>query len=383
MAATGTTNAKVKPFTIDIPQSVLDDLQERLRRTRFPDEAPLSGWTMGTNLSYMKKLADYWQKGYDWRAQEAKLNQLHHFKADVKGIDVHFVHERGQGANTTPILLLHGWPDSFYRFHKLIPLLAAANPSFDVVAPSLPGFGFSERKSMDHDEAASLMVELMTGVLGYEKFFVLGGDLGSSVTMTMAQSHPDVLLGIYTTEVGYPDQNTDFASLSPKEMEFAQFIQQWWMAEGAYNMVQSTKPQSLGFAMNDSPVGLAAWIMSFMTIGTTGEEIEQRLGRDEILTNIMIAWLTETAASSFRWYYESAHANPQGEEQGDPAEKLSKVPAAVAHAPDDAPLPREWAERKLNVQHFTDYKRGGHYAVWEDAKMVADDLIDFVRQRSR
>jgi pimeloyl-ACP methyl ester carboxylesterase len=383
MSVTNTSKSQVKPFRINIPQPALDDLQERLKRTRWPDEAPGSGWTMGTNLAYMKDLADYWQNRYDWRKHEVDLNQFNHFTADVNGINVHFIHERGQGPNPTPILLLHGWPDSFYRYHRLIPMLTdparfgkGADLSFDVIVPSIPGSGFSERKAITYEANAELFAKLMTGVLGYEKFVSAGGDGGAIITLTLAQNHPDILRGIYMTDVGYPDQTTDFSSLSPAEQEFAQFIQQWWMKEGAFNMIQATKPQSLAYSMNDSPVGLAAWIMSFMTMGSSGEEIDNRFGRDELLTNIMIYWLTETIGSTFRTYYETTHAAPS-------AGKRSNVPAAVAHCPWDGHLPREWAARKVNLQHFTDFERGGHFTAWEEPALYANDVQDFVRQLSR
>lgn len=368
----------VTPFEINIPQSALDDLQRRLQNTRWPDEAPNSGWTMGTNLAYMKSLAHYWQHEYDWRVHEAKLNQFNHFKADVNGVNIHFIHERGKGPNPTPILLLHGWPDSFYRYHHVIPLLTNpgdANQSFDVIVPSLPGFGFSERTALTYEENAALFASLMTDVLGYEKFISAGGDGGAMITLALAQNHPDILNGIYLTDVGYPDHTTDFASLSPAEQEFAGFIQNWWFQEGAFNMIQATKPQSLAYAMNDSPVGLAAWIISMMSTDSTGESLDERFGRDELLTNIMIYWLTETINSTFRMYYVGSHAQPSPN-----ANVRPDVPAAVAHCPWDAPLPREWANRKVNLQHFTDLERGGHFTAWEEPALYANDVKDFVRQ---
>ncbi|MBA3870517.1 MAG: epoxide hydrolase [Anaerolineae bacterium] len=382
MASTNTTKTQVKPFIIDIPQSVLDDLQERLSRTRWPDESPDSGWTMGANLGYMKHLVDYWLNKYDWRKQEAELNQLHHFTAEVNGINVHFIHERGKGPNPTPILLLHGWPDSFYRYHKLIPMLTDPasfggdpNQSFDVIVPSLPGFAFSEKKPLVYDDNADLFTALMTDVLGYSKFVSAGGDGGSMISVAIAQRHPEVLSGIYLTDVGYPDYTTDFASLTPPEQEFAGYIQQWWMKQGAFNMIQSTKPQSLAFSMNDSPVGLAAWILNFMTMDATGEELEKRFGIDDLLTNIMIYWLTETIGSTFRMYFEAANAAPSPT-----ASIRPEVPAAVAHCPWDAPLPREWANRKVNLQQFSKLERGAHFTAWEEPALIAADVQDFVRQ---
>jgi microsomal epoxide hydrolase len=218
----------------------------------------------------------------------------------------------------------------------------------------------------------------MTEILGYQKFVAAGGDGGSLISMEMARYQPDLLLGIHLTDVGYPDQTTDFSTLTPPEQEFAAFIQQWWMRDGAFNMIQATKPQSLAYAMNDSPTGIAAWIMSFITTGSTGEEIEKRFGKDELLTNITIYWVTQTIGSSFRIYYEAAHAVP-GPKHG----QRPSVPAAVAHCPWDAPLPREWATRQVNLKHFTDFPRGGHFTAWEEPELYANDIQDFIHELNK
>jgi pimeloyl-ACP methyl ester carboxylesterase len=329
---------KVEPFSISVDQSLLDDLTLKLKQTRWPDEPPDAGWSMGTNLAFMRKLAKHWLETFDWRAQESALNNLAQFKAKVRGEDIHFVHAKSADRSAMPLLLLHGWPDSFFRFAKVVPKLAesAGGVSFQVVAPSLPGFGFSTHRAMGPKETASLLVELMNG-LGYERFLVAGGDVGSVVAMVMADQAPHALRGMHLTDVGYPDQSTDIASLTPAEQEFAGVIQSWWMREGAYAMVQSTKPQSLAFAMNDSPVGFLAWILSFMT-SEHPEKTLERFTLDEILTNASIYWFTQTAPSSFRSYFESAKVM-YGSSQ---PQKRSDVPAAVLHPQWDAPLPREW-----------------------------------------
>ena len=352
---------KVEPFSISVAQSSLDELMLRLKHTRWPDEPPDSGWSMGTNLAFMRKLVKHWLENFDWRAQERSLNQLAQFKAGVRGEDVHFVHARAADRSATPLLLLHGWPDSFFRYMKVVPKLAesVAGVSFHVVAPSLPGFGFSAHRAMGPRETASLLVDLMKG-LGYERFLVAGGDVGSVIAMAMADLAPQALRGMHLTDVGYPDQTTDFASLTPAEQEFAGTVQGWWMREGAYAMVQSTKPQSLAYAMNDSPAGFLAWILSFMT-SEHPEKTLERFTLDEILTNASIYWFTQTAPSSFRNYYESAKAmygNPQPVNRSD-------VPAAVLHPQWDAPLPREWANRRTNLQQYSELDGCGHFAAWE------------------
>lgn len=379
MAAT----SEIRPFEIRIPQTTLDDLQERLKRTRWPDEVTDSGWSMGINLDFVKGLADHWQHQYDWRKHEAELNQFHQFKADVDGVEIHFIHERGKGPNPTPILLIHGWPDSFYRYHKVIPRLTDPakyggdpNTSFDVIVPSIPGTGFSGHTTLNNDTNADLFAKLMTQVLGYQKFVSTGGDYGTFITLSLAHRHPEILSGIYLTDVGYPDGNTDFSTLSPSEMEMATWVQQWFMQEGAVNMIQATKPQTLAYGLTDSPVGLAAWIVSYSSSGKRGQaELTERFSRDELLTNIMIYWVTETISSSVRAYYLAAHAAPAANQGQRPS-----VPAAVAHCPYDPPLPRAWAERQVNLVHFTEFPRGGHFMAWEEPELYAQDVQAFIQE---
>jgi epoxide hydrolase len=363
-----------KPFKINVAQETLDDLRARLARTRWPDE--IEGWDYGTNAGYLKKLVDYWHHEYDWRKHEAGLNQFAHFKAEVNGVSIHFIHERGQGPNPTPIILTHGWPDSFYRFHKIIPMLTnpekyggRAEDSFDVVVPSIPGFGFSDRKPMSEGAVADLWASLMRDVLGYKQFTAAGGDVGSIVTKHLAFKYPEAVTAIHLTDVGYPTGQEDFSTFSQPELEFAGFIQQWWFKEGGFNMVHSTKPQSLAFGLNDSPVGWAAWSMILLCDPT-----EQRMTKDEVLTNIMIYWVTETIASSVRSYYEGAHAQ-SAMKPGDRVE----VPSAVAHCHLDAPLPREWANRQVNLQHYAELP-SGHFAAWEAPEAFVADLRESFRQ---
>jgi pimeloyl-ACP methyl ester carboxylesterase len=370
---------KTTPFRVDVKQSILDDIAARIAHTRWPDDPEGAGWGMGTDVSFMKRLAHHWQTKYDWRAHEAALNAHAQFTADVDGTELHFVHVRGKGLNPTPLLLLHSFPDSFYRFHKVVdrltdPATHGGDPeqSFDVVIPSLPGFGFSAHTPLSVDRMADKLAALMAG-LGYGRYIAGGGD--GPVPMAMSQRHPDAVMGIYCVDVGYPDGSTDFASLTPAEAEFAQWIQGWWMREGAFNMIQSTKPQSLAFALNDSPVGMAAWLMILLSSGAA-DQVEQRFTLDELLTNFMLYWVTGTIGSAMRMYLETARAvygNP-----GAPKPPRSDVPAAVARMPLDAPLPRAWAERRVNLVQFTEMERGGHFSSWEVPELFAQDLRDFV-----
>lgn len=371
--------SKIEPFKIEVPDAVLEDLRARLGETRWPDEVEGSGWGYGTNRAYLRELAAYWRDRFlpDWRRHEEALNRFAHFRQEVEGVGLHFIHERGRGPRPVPLLLLHGWPDSFFRFHRIIPMLAdpvrhggTADDAFDVVVPSLPGFGFSDRKAMSEDAMADLMVGLMRD-LGYPKFLVSGGDTGSLVAMAMARKYPEAVQAMHLTDVGYPTGREDFSTFSPAELEFAGFIRDWWMKEGAFNMIQSTKPQTLAFSLNDSPAGWAAWAMGFICIGGEGKEMEARLGRDALLTNITLYWVTETIASSLRSYYERAHANPPAAPGPKPG-----VPASVAHCRKDAPLPKEWAERNVALKRFTTLP-GGHFAAWEEPEAFARDLRGF------
>ena len=265
----------IQPFTIAVPQTTLDDLQHRLAQTRWPDEAQGTGWSYGTNLGYLKELVDYWQRTYDWRTQEAKLNQFAQFRADIDDQRIHFLHVRGKGSNPTPLLLIHGWPDSFYRFHKMIPLLTDpesvggnAEDSFDVIVPSLPGFGFSDRPNfpggMKSLRSAELLSKLMTEVLGYQHYAVGGGDIGGRVTRLLALAHPEQVLGMHLTDIGFPREIAfppDVPNPSPAEGRFLGSVGMWFFQEGAYAALQSSKPQTISYALSDSPVGLAAWIV--------------------------------------------------------------------------------------------------------------------------
>jgi pimeloyl-ACP methyl ester carboxylesterase len=373
----------IQPFSITVPQATLDDLRERLARTRWIDAAEEASWEYGISLEYMQELVNHWQHSYDWRKHEAALNAFAQFKADVDGVGIHFIHERGKGPNPTPLLLIHGFPDSFYRYHKVIDRLTDPakyggdpNNSFDVIVPSLPGTGFSDRITKPVDDNADLFAKLMTEVLGYSKFVSAGGDAGAYVTQSLARRYPERLIGIHLTDVGYPDQHTDYSTLSPAELEMAQWVQKWYMEEGlGVNMIMATKPQTLAYGLNDSPVGLAAWLVGYSSSGGKGkEEFKTRFSADEVMTNVMIYWVTQTINSAARAYYVNARL------VGATIEKSMAVPAAVAHCPYDPPLPREWAARQVNLVHFTDFPRGGHFMAWEEPELYAKDIQDFMRQ---
>ncbi len=374
----------VESFTINIAQSTLDDVRERLARTRWPDEVVGAGWDYGSNLAYMRELGAYWQHHFDWRAQEAMLNHFAQFRTDIDGFGIHFIHERGRGPDPMPIVITHGWPSSLFEMLKIIPLLTdpashGGDPavSFDVIVPSLPGFGFSDRpreRGMTADRVAELWARLMTEALGYRRFAAAGGDWGSAVTRSLALAHPDLLVGIHLTDAGYSSK-ADQSDLSEAEKQYLSALQQWFMREGAYAMIQATKPQTLAYGLNDSPVGLASWIVEkFRAWSDCDGDVERRFSKDELLTNIMIYWVTETIGSSARTYFENMPPSPMK-----PGQHI-EVPAGVALFPKDISLPpREWAERSFRVQRWTEMPRGGHFAAMEEPELLAEDIRAFFR----
>lgn len=364
----------VSEFKVSVSQQEFDDLKTRLKNTRWPGEAEGSGWNFGTSEVYLKELVSYWLTRYDWHKQEAALNKYPQYIAEVNGVKIHFQYIKGKGKNTKPLLLTHGWPDSYYRFHKMIPLLTEGDQSFDLIIPSIPGFGFSQKIAMTSEAVADLWKVLMTENLGYTRFYAAGGDIGMGVTKALASKYPDVVAGVHFTDVGYPMGQEDPATMTEAEKQFAQFVQQWWYSEGAYAMVQATKPQSLAYGLNDSPAALAAWMLSFANAGAPPETIEQAFGgRDELLTNLMIYWTTQTIATSMRMYKADAMAQWGGAQ---PLKK-SSVPAGVALFPREAQFPKEWADRFVNVVSFRKMKEGGHFAALEVPGVFAEELRSF------
>jgi pimeloyl-ACP methyl ester carboxylesterase len=372
----------IQPYTIFVSPFVIEDLRERLGRARWPDEIIDSGWDYGTNMAYLKDLCTHWGHGFDWKEQEEQLNAFSHFTTAVDGFNLHFIHGKGKGPDPIPLLLIHGYPDSFVRFLKIIPLLTAEGPdgvSFDVIVPSIPGYGFSDRPArpgMDTQKIAGLFAGLMTG-LGYEKFMVHGGDWGSSISEEMAIQFPRRLLGMHLTDVPFrhlfslkPDD------LTQKEKEYLQAGRDWQAREGAYAMLQSTKPQTLAYAVNDSPIGLAAWIIEkFYSWSDCSGDLEKVYTRDELLTNLTIYWVTQTAGSAFRVYYERMH-----HQRKDDGNKIA-VPAAFCISSKDlVPAPREFAERVFNVQQWTQLPSGGHFAAMEQPRRLADDIFRFAEK---
>lgn len=380
------TKLGIERFAVVIDDVVLDDLRERLRRTRWPDEPAGSGWEYGANLGYLKDLVSYWGDQFDWRTQQRSLNRFAHFRAAIDGQDVHFIHEKGVGPAPLPLILTHGWPSSFTEYLDLMPLLTdpaahGADPAdaFDVVVPSLPGFGFSTRPGrpgMLSDDVADAWSRLMTDGLGYRRFGAHGSDIGAGVTARLAQRHPDTVVGIHLSAWGPPVPPEPW---SAAEREYLAAAAEWDEAEGAYSHVQATTPQTLGFGLTDSPAGLAAWIVEKVRSWSDSDgNPESRIPRDRLLTNLTIYWATATIASSMRPYYEYRR-------RGTPLSTRPpiEVPTGFAiFANEFAPqgrLPRELADRYFPVARWTELSRGGHFPALEEPQVLAEEIRAFFR----
>lgn len=376
----------VRPFRINIPDDQLHDLDRKLQYTRWIRPVQNAGWDYGVNIPYLEELLTYWQNDYNWREQERKLNQFSHFRAAIDGYDFHFIHQKAAHPRNMPILLLHGWPDSFYRFHKMIPMLTHpasiginSVPGFDVVIPSLPGFGFTkcpaaitQQQPLRHH--AGLLYRLMTEVLGYDRFVVAGGDGGSPMAQVMAIDYPDAVSAIYITDLGWNNSDVDEATLSHAEKHWLEECKKVFMKQSAYVMMQTTKPQTLAYSLNDSPAGLTAWIIDrFYFWCDCQGDVEKSFPKDELLTNIMIYWVTQTIASSMRSYRLDIKSPSLS------AKDYVNVPVGLGLFPKDigGVPPREFAERTLNVQHWKEMPAGGHFTAWEEPRLMAEDLIAF------
>jgi pimeloyl-ACP methyl ester carboxylesterase len=375
---------QITPFTIAIPDTALTDLRERLARARWPDEINDDAWEWGTRADTLRRFVDRWANGYDWRIHEAALNRLPQFRAEIDGLHIHFVHIRGKGPNPHPLIITHGWPGSFIEMRGIIPLLTdpaahGGDPAdaFDVVVPSLPGYGFSDAPAspgISPRAVAPMWVKLMQG-LGYSRFGLQGGDWGAIVSTALAMQHPDVVSGFHLNFLagGFPPPASD----APAE-EKAYFAARanWYETEGAYGHEHGTKPQTLAYALMDSPVGLAAWILEkIRTWSDCHGDPGAVIPIDDVLTNISIYWLTGTIGSSIRLYKEMRR-DPLRFNAASPV----TPPLAFAQFPVEIPCPpRRLAERFFNVRQWTVMPRGGHFAAWEQPALLAEDVRKFFR----
>ncbi|MEU3065122.1 epoxide hydrolase [Streptomyces subrutilus] len=375
-----------EPFSASATPAALDDLRARLRATRWPDAPEDAGWSLGADLGYLRELVAYWADGFDWPAQEAALARLPRFRLPLGGLGIHFVHARAvaPAGPVLPLVLSHGWPDSFWRYTKVVPLLTdpgahGADPAdaFDVVVPDMPGFGYSDRPTgapLDAVAVAGLWAELM-GVLGYDRFGAAGGDVGSHVSRYLALDHPDRVVAVHRTDAGLPVFAGDPADLAPEERAWLAGAAAWGASEGAYAAVHRTKPQTAAVGLTDSPAGLAAWIVEKLRAWSDcGQDVERSFTKDEILTNVTLYWLTGTIGSSMRMYRANAAIPPAQH-----ARRVDVPSGFSIFAGDVVRPPRAWLERTANTVRVTEPARGGHFAAFEEPELYAEELRAFFR----
>ncbi|WP_370948749.1 epoxide hydrolase family protein [Amycolatopsis sp. cg5] len=373
----------ITPFRIGFPDEQLTDLRDRVHRTRWPDAEPVDDWSQGVPLAYLRELCAYWATDYDWRATERRLNALPHFRTAIDGLGVHFIHIRSPHPNALPLVLTHGWPGSVFEFEKVIPSLSdPPDPAdaFHVVCPSLPGYGFSDRPAepgWSVQRIARAWAELMAR-LGYQRYGAQGGDWGTSVTTSLGQQDGAHLAGIHVMPpIAAPDPAT-LDDLTEAEQQALADLRHAERHESGYAEQMTTKPQTIGYALNDSPAGLAAWIAEKFRSWTDGE-LDQVLTRDELLDDITLYWLTGTATSSARLYWESFRE--VGEWFSRSTTDTVDVPTGCSIFPKEMPRPsRRWAaKRYTDIRHWGEPERGGHFAAFEQPELFVEEVRAFFR----
>ena len=380
-------NNQLTPFSLSVPDEVLADLRLRLENTRWPDEIPGNNWSYGTDLGYLKDLCAYWANDYDWRTHEGVINQFKQYKAKVAGIDLHFIYEEGKGENPLPLLLSHGWPGSVYEFHKILPMLTdpvsyggRAEDSFTVIAPSLPGYTFSYQPGQARfsvEQITDAFAELMTKTLGFDTFVAQGGDWGGFVTSRMGFAYPELLRAIHLNFLAVRRDPRMVENPTPEEAVFLMQLNKFLKDETGYQWIQGTKPQTLSYGLTDSPVGLAAWLVEkFYTWTDHRGDLDGYFGRDTMLTDIMLYWITGAVGSSFWPYYARMHSP-----WPIPAGQTVDVPTGYIEFPKEILTPPRSVAEKFysNIQSWTTCDRGGHFAALEQPELLVQDMRQFFR----
>jgi epoxide hydrolase len=379
---TNTYTMEVHPFRIQVPQADLDALNDRLDHTRWPDELPDVGWTYGVPVGYLKGLAEYWRTSYEWRTYEAKLNEFPQFTTEIDGHNIHFLHVRSPEPDALPLIITHGWPGSIVEFMDMIgpltdPRAHSGDPAdaFHVIAPSIPGFGFSgptRKTGWDMSRVARAWAELMSR-LGYERYGAQGGDTGAVISPMLGGIDPEHVLGVHVNgSLGFPSGDpAELAGLTEAEQARLAGMQRQLEDGAGYAIIQSTRPQTVGIGLADSPAGQLAWIVEKFKEWTDPafELPEDAVDRDLMLTNVSVYWFTNTAASSARLYKEGRVSWGQ-------SAKRSEVPSGVAVFPGDVGV-RPIAERENNVVHWSEFERGGHFAAMEVPDLLVGDVRTF------
>jgi pimeloyl-ACP methyl ester carboxylesterase len=384
----------VKPFTIHVEAAVIADLEQRLARTRWPDELPGSGWDYGVELGSMKRLVEYWRTSYDWRKQERALNELPQFTTEIDGVLIHFIHRRSRHAGALPLVIIHGWPGSCFEFSKVIGPLTEPEEhggkpedAFHVVCPSLPGFGFSGKpteRGWSSQRMAEAIAKLMAR-LGYTRYGAQGGDWGAGITRWLAANDGEHCIGGHSNfPPAAQPADEPMRGVTPQEMDRMRKRAAELNDQRAYGAIQGTRPQTLGYALNDSPAGLAAWVVDkFWAWSDHGGNLENRFTKDELLTNIMLYWVTQAMPSSTRIYFESQHNQPRPAAMTEFQSTGKPAPMGFALFPKEINVPpRTWVERSMGgtLIHWTEMPRGGHFAALEQPQLLADDIRVFFRK---
>jgi pimeloyl-ACP methyl ester carboxylesterase len=360
---------RAQPFSIDVDEAALEDLRMRLKRTLWPPATPGAAWEQGTNVDWLRTLCAYWASEFDWRSSERHLNSYPQFLAEIAGATVHFVHVRRGG---TPLILTHGWPSSFLEYLPLVERL----DGFDLVIPSLPGYGFSERPGVSTTRDVASRWHLLMEGLGYERYGACGTDFGASVATYMALEKPERMLGIHLSNLD--NAPTPTSPLTDAERAYTASVGVWDEQERGYSSIQSTRPQSLAYGLTDSPAALAAWILEKWRVwADTGGDVDAHFDRDDLLTLITLYWVTSTIGTSIRDYFDNrAHGTATL-----PADARVSVPTGIANFHHsyvhEGVLPREWAERIYNIARFTDMPSGGHFAPVEEPDLLAVEIAEF------
>ena len=372
---------QIRPFTIDVPQAQLDDLRQRLQHTRWPDAELVPDWSQGVPLAYVQEVCRYWADDYDWRASESALNRFDQFVTEIDGVDIHFIHQRSSNPDAMPLLITHGWPGSVVEFHKVIEPLAEpaahggeATDAFHVIAPSLPGFGFSGKPTETGwgvEKIGEVWAELMAR-LGYDRYVAQGGDWGSAVTTAVGAQDPDHCAAIHLT-LAMGARPTDVPQ-DPDELHAVERMKYYQRWDSGYSTQQMSRPQTVGYGLADSPAGQAAWILEKFWAWTDCDgHPENALSRDEMLDNVMLYWITGSAASSARIYWESF---------GRGKRQTVSIPTGFAVYPKEIVRPvRKWVEPTYtDIQYWAEYDHGGHFAAFEVPDTFVDDLRQFFRR---
>ena len=378
----------IRPFEISVGDQDILDLKRRLSQTRLPDQIANTSWEYGMDISFLSELLDYWENDFDWREQEANLNQFDQFKTEIEGLDLHFIHQRSENPNAIPLMIVHGWPGSIAEFTKVIgpltdPVAHGGNieDSFHVIAPSLPGFGFSDMPTdpgYSPEKIAHLLAALMERI-GYEEYAIAGGDWGAIINRHVANNYPNRLIGLHSNMIlaGQPSDMAQRDAVTEEETASQTARGAYMQNEVGYQAIQGTKPQSLGYGLNDSPAGLAAWIVEKFHGWTdmpqdAAGDLDNHFTKDELLTNVSIYWFTQTITSSTRIYYESRRNPPEK------AMEYIAVPTGASIFPAEIYItPRSWAEASYNIVHWTVMPEGGHFAALEQPALYLQDLRKF------